>query len=407
MKLFSYLAFLCFLEISGAFVLELFLDPKSPLNRAGAASSLFYAFWSFCMIFVYGASESVALLFSHLYYLGSLFVTPALMWFYLTIAGLKPRTRLLLCLPPCLFASFVYGDFLWHGFYFESFRPGPWGNIGVPGPNRFWGDLAPLISFLEILVSLGFLLWARFRSPSRRLKHQIHILVLSVLITFGLYFLFWLAEVRFDWPDPTVLCGPYLVTATFFLIVRYRFLQKDYPLLERHTAATVQDAALLVDDKRCILGANPAALVRFGVPESELVGRDFAALITGTRTVLREWEAAAAGKPLHRWVPCQAMGRGVLVSLTARYDVFGEFVGAVVLVGDLHHFDAAATQAGLTEREKEIVLLLLQGIGPNEGADLLSISVGTIRRHIHNVYEKTGAANSVQLFNRLLSAAAR
>lgn len=402
MKLFSYLAFLCFLEISAAFFLEWYLDPKSPTNRAGALSCVFYGIWSFCMIFVYGASESTALAFSHFYYLGSLFVAPSLLWFYLTIAGLKPWTKLAFCAPFLGFSAFVYVDFLVNGFYFERFRPGPLGNIGIVGHNRFWAELAPLVSFVQILGSLAVLLWTRFQNASRRLRHQVDTLVAAVLVTFGLYFFCWYAEVRFEIPDPTVLSGAYLVTATFFMIVRYRFLRRDFPLLERHSSSVVQDAALLVDSKRRILGVNPAALLRFGSAESDLVGRDFAALVNGQRTILREWESAAAGQPLHRWVPCQVGGRSTLLSITSRYDVFGEFVGALVLVGDLRQFDDAVASAGLTEREKEIVLLLMQGMDATECGELLSISPGTVKRHIHNAYEKTGTGNPVQLFNRLL-----
>ena len=51
----------------------------------------------------------------------------------------------------------------------------------------------------------------------------------------------------------------------------------------------------------------------------------------------------------------------------------------------------------LTEREKEIVLELADGLDANEIAERLFISEGTVRTHRKNILEKTGAKNSVHM----------
>ena len=52
---------------------------------------------------------------------------------------------------------------------------------------------------------------------------------------------------------------------------------------------------------------------------------------------------------------------------------------------------------GLTDRECEIVQRLLDGRSQQEISDELIIALGTVKTHIHNVYQKTGSANRGQL----------
>lgn len=55
----------------------------------------------------------------------------------------------------------------------------------------------------------------------------------------------------------------------------------------------------------------------------------------------------------------------------------------------------------LTEREKEILLLLVQGMQNKDIGGKLFISEGTVKTHIQNIYKKLGVRNRVQLFNLL------
>lgn len=58
---------------------------------------------------------------------------------------------------------------------------------------------------------------------------------------------------------------------------------------------------------------------------------------------------------------------------------------------------------GLTDREVEIFERLLDGKSQQEISDELIIALGTVKTHIHNVYQKTGAANRSQLIDQFQS----
>jgi DNA-binding NarL/FixJ family response regulator len=51
---------------------------------------------------------------------------------------------------------------------------------------------------------------------------------------------------------------------------------------------------------------------------------------------------------------------------------------------------------GLSSREIEVLRLLAAGRSNQQIADDLVISLNTVRRHVSNIFDKTGAANRAQ-----------
>ncbi len=63
--------------------------------------------------------------------------------------------------------------------------------------------------------------------------------------------------------------------------------------------------------------------------------------------------------------------------------------------------DGLARDAGISDREKEIIRLVAQGLDNREIGEKLFISPKTVKNHITSIYAKTGARNRVQLVNLL------
>gem|GEM_PF-5068857 len=53
----------------------------------------------------------------------------------------------------------------------------------------------------------------------------------------------------------------------------------------------------------------------------------------------------------------------------------------------------------ISEREREVAGALLEGLGNAQIAERLFISVRTVENHLHNIYQKTGMKNRLQLYN--------
>jgi DNA-binding NarL/FixJ family response regulator len=52
----------------------------------------------------------------------------------------------------------------------------------------------------------------------------------------------------------------------------------------------------------------------------------------------------------------------------------------------------------LTAREAETVVMVTAYLSNKEIADKLFISEGTVKRHLHNIYEKLGVSSRLDLF---------
>ncbi len=406
MKLLSYLCCFCWVESMVIAVLALILNPRATMNRAVALAAFIYSLWAFGMMFAYGSdAPAISIGFYQFSFLGSLFIAPCLLRIYLLMAGVSPRVRWW-----CVGLSLAYSvamlvHYVVAGFFYESFRDGPLGNIGVPSTNGFWATVTPYVSVAQIAAALVLMLRTRKRTESERLRRQLGILIPGVLVTFGLYFLAWLLEILFGLPNMMVLAGAVLMTVNFGLIAWYRYLRQDSPLLERHLADVVQDSGLLLDVNRRVLGANTAALKRLSLTEADLLGKDFRSFLDDPSLLDREWQLAVDGRSLHRGQPGQMAGKSVFLTLSPRFDRFGDPVATVVLVGDIDHFDERSAEAGITAREKELLILVLQGRNFAEIADALGISPATVKVHMHHICEKTGSANRVEVFSRLLGLA--
>ena len=54
----------------------------------------------------------------------------------------------------------------------------------------------------------------------------------------------------------------------------------------------------------------------------------------------------------------------------------------------------------MSEREQQVLALLAEGLLYKEISDRLGITVGTIKQHIHRMYEKLHVQNRTEAVNR-------
>jgi DNA-binding CsgD family transcriptional regulator len=63
--------------------------------------------------------------------------------------------------------------------------------------------------------------------------------------------------------------------------------------------------------------------------------------------------------------------------------------------------DKFVAQHGISNREKEIIQHFMKGETYTQIGEMLTISESTVKKHIHNIYDKTGAVNRIQLMAML------
>jgi len=99
-----------------------------------------------------------------------------------------------------------------------------------------------------------------------------------------------------------------------------------------------------------------------------------------------------------------AAGGAFLVS-TVPYVLFGGvlayFFGSYLLAegrAPRPLTDDIVNRYGISSREREVIALLNEGLGNREIAEKLFVSLATVKTHVHNIYEKTGARGRYALF---------
>jgi DNA-binding NarL/FixJ family response regulator len=63
--------------------------------------------------------------------------------------------------------------------------------------------------------------------------------------------------------------------------------------------------------------------------------------------------------------------------------------------------DALATAFALSERERGVARLILEGLGNKQIAARLSISTKTVNNHVYNLFQKLGINSRFELISRL------
>ncbi len=66
--------------------------------------------------------------------------------------------------------------------------------------------------------------------------------------------------------------------------------------------------------------------------------------------------------------------------------------------GSVPRLDAAGERFGLSEREREVLALVYRGRLNKEIAGELHVSLDTVKKHLYNVFKKTGVRSRLQLF---------
>ncbi|MBA3673784.1 MAG: response regulator transcription factor, partial [Chitinophagaceae bacterium] len=73
------------------------------------------------------------------------------------------------------------------------------------------------------------------------------------------------------------------------------------------------------------------------------------------------------------------------------------------VINRLHASNATDEIKLLSSRENEVLQQLAKGLLYKEIADKLSIATGTVRQHIHKIYEKLHVQNRTEALNKMNS----
>jgi len=83
---------------------------------------------------------------------------------------------------------------------------------------------------------------------------------------------------------------------------------------------------------------------------------------------------------------------------------FPKYYGGMAFIEDQTFLNDFAQKNEVSQRELEVIKLLLQGKTNKEIQDILFISFNTVKNHIYNIYQKLGVNSRGQLWYHILEA---
>lgn len=209
-----------------------------------------------------------------------------------------------------------------------------------------------------------------------------------------------------DWSIPSQ--SPLLLTlwmgAMVYGVWRYGLLRISPRLMAEQILNSIEDLVLLYDmngrrsfvnqKAAAVLGPTTAIKRPDPDPFADPVARVLATSAQwSTEEPERQFRATVAGAD-----DCPLL---VHARVKPAFDRFNDPIGVVVSANVVLESVSVAERYRLTERESEVLQYLASGLSIGRTASALSITARTVKAHITHVYQKTGAANRVELLNMI------
>ncbi|HRZ26970.1 MAG TPA: LuxR C-terminal-related transcriptional regulator [Spirochaetota bacterium] len=261
------------------------------------------------------------------------------------------------------------------------------------------------------LVCTALAVYWRFRAGTQREKKQADIIILSSMA--GI-----IALAHLFFPADHVISGHalfinlYNILCFVILVFGIRFAVMKYGLM---TLTPTNPASELFERMyESLFVINTRGDIIFLNENARILSRH-AGMETGTGSIFglfespgilrHEIEKMVRGRelmqPLILAPSGNAGGKALETTLLGVKNETGEIVGIIAILREAGGITGLQEQLNLSPREIEVLLMLCGGMSSREIAEECEITLLTVKTHIHNIYQKTGLKNRVELSNLL------
>ena len=379
-------------------------SPGTRMNLCAGLGIFFYAFWAFWAGFAVSAPDAGAYWSSlRPALVGSTAFQAAGSFFLLAFAGV--RGRWWVWATPVLVLSLVEISLSLTGFFpIAGYRAGPWGNVGIlttqPGALALFGAAHWIVGVTEMAA----LTWAWVNKHSRRHRRLVYLFLggggLSTALGWYCVHDLWLSQ---GYPDLSLFSSALMVVLYAVVIATEgRLAEGDFdahgPLLQ-----SLDEAVLLLDPPGRIVQASPMAAKLLGLTEKGGSQRLLAEVLAGWSGLAAALEGLVRDHLPRKNLEGTVGPDRYRLTLSPTADRFDDLAFIVARLVPVRDFEHALGKYGLSDREKEVAALLLEGLSGPEIADTLGISPATVKNHLHKLFAKTSTSHRVDLVRALLT----
>ncbi|MFP4442080.1 MAG: YCF48-related protein [Spirochaetia bacterium] len=191
-----------------------------------------------------------------------------------------------------------------------------------------------------------------------------------------------------------------------YLIRRYNLEIIQPRRIARDLIAGIQTPILVADFTGKIIAVNAKTAITFGYHPREIETSSLNSLflqVNGMDVDKIDLKDYASGSKSFHSV---CLGKGgkkfeCVLSFSYLKNKVEQDLGYIMSITQNPEFETVENRFGFTEREMEIVKLIMRGLSYQDIAEQLYISLATVKTHVHHIYKKSGAKNRIHLMQLL------
>ena len=296
---------------------------------------------------------------------------------------------------------FFYVSIYDHLVFSDIYRYGEyWLMVPDYGTASFYLLMVNYLSYY--IISLQLLYRKSKKTESVRVRSQSRIIFAAILLTIASYNIEpFLAPIFFDYHTygQAPLYSIVWISLIWYAMTKYRFLGVYEQFLPLDVLDSLNEMVIITDYRKRIFKVNLALMDKtaaYDPPHSlsqVIVENDLIERIMDTMKV-----EYVSDINLNLKVP---EGGTVLINadISRFKDRFGDYVGFIITAWGIEDCHANLKNKGITEREFQLIQLVLSGNSNKQISESLGISLRTVETHVTHIYEKLGLTRRSELAN--------
>lgn len=292
-----------------------------------------------------------------------------------------------------LVSGSIFADFAWRGDRWHT----------IPSYGSVWILCHLAVNYVAypLIFLLRLRSWSK-KSPLEKDKSLARVWAVSypLFLLGGLFTDFLLPLTGADIPPVGPLFYSLHIAGLFYCIVKYKFLVFDLRAMSDVVVSSINDYVVVLDRNCAVVSAN----ARFEKRVPEANGAHLADILVpderSTMLLCRLFEGDSDN------VTATLRFQSAAGTLTGRAECSrikndsDDFLGALFIIKETLKPRDLGAEYGFTERQLEIIDLILQGMSNAEISDALNLSRRTVETHISAVYNKLQVKNRPGLIRK-------
>jgi DNA-binding NarL/FixJ family response regulator len=391
--------------IMGIYVIR--LDPKERLHQLFFLLIMTVALFNFFAIIVFSATDKDILIFWYRFSSITIFILPLTLHIISEVVKLKKIIKYpILLISYSLAIYFIYQEASLELTYKNFVREnGFW--LFIKADMSFAYFLCTFSAIAIYLASFCLLINSYIKSKIKREKRQTLVFIFSLLLLIIFIFI-----QQIIWPlfsDKDLGLHPIFLSiwpfGIAFAIIKYRFLAISPERICKDIVENVEEAIMITNRNLNIIYANPKSKSLI----TDASKREISRIIFEYDSVKEKIQALLDGSlpgltSNLNYVTKDNKKLLMSVRFSVIKDKFQDITGILLLAQEVKGIKEFMLKYKLTDREFEVVRLLVSGISNKTISAQLKVAESTIKTHIEHIYTKTEVKNKVELTNLLKEA---